>query len=50
MDPTVDPCKDFYQFSCGGWELKNKIPDDRSRINVLDMLQDNLLYICKGKS
>ncbi|KAM4694124.1 neprilysin-like [Discoglossus pictus] len=27
MDPTAEPCKNFYQYSCGGWLKKNVIPD-----------------------
>uniref|UniRef100_A0A7S0VEH4 Endothelin-converting enzyme 1 n=1 Tax=Hemiselmis tepida TaxID=464990 RepID=A0A7S0VEH4_9CRYP len=26
LDESVDPCHDFYRFSCGGWEAKTRIP------------------------
>ncbi len=30
MDPTADPCGDFYQFACGNWMKTAEIPSDRA--------------------
>ena len=30
LDRTIDPCQDFYKFSCGGWEKNNPIPADQA--------------------
>jgi len=40
MDPTVDPCVDFYTYSCGNWIKKNPIPPDQSSWSTYGKLED----------
>ena len=30
IDPSVDPCDNFYRFSCNGWFKKNPLPPDQT--------------------
>jgi len=34
MDRAVDPCVDFYAYSCGGWQRRNPIPADQANWSV----------------
>jgi putative endopeptidase len=34
LDRTVDPCVDFYKFTCGGWMKNNPIPADQAAWSV----------------
>jgi putative endopeptidase len=40
MDRTVDPCVDFFQYSCGGWIKSNPIPPDQSSWDTYSKMQD----------
>ncbi len=28
IDETVDPCEDFFEFACGRWIKKTRVPDN----------------------
>lgn len=46
MDKSVNPCVDFYKYSCGGWQKKNPIPADQTSWGVYGKLyQDNLEFL-----
>ncbi|KAG8180916.1 hypothetical protein JTE90_020143 [Oedothorax gibbosus] len=42
MDPGVDPCDDFYQFSCGKWAQHHELPSDRSYYDTFSLMKDEL--------
>ncbi len=46
LDRSVDPCTDFYKFSCGGWEKNNPIPADQAAWSVYAKLaNDNQQFL-----
>src|SRR5712691_4008343 len=46
MDRSVDPCVNFYRYSCGGWIRNNPIPPDQPRWNVyMKLHQDNQMFL-----
>ena len=48
IDKTVNPCDDFYRFSCGKWMDKTPIPPDRARwTRSFDEILDRNQYVLK---
>jgi endothelin-converting enzyme/putative endopeptidase len=46
LERSVDPCQDFYRFSCGGWIKNNPIPADQARWSVYSKLaNDNQQFL-----
>jgi endothelin-converting enzyme/putative endopeptidase len=40
IDPSVDPCTDFFAYSCGDWLKKNPIPPYKTSWSAAAKLQD----------
>jgi putative endopeptidase len=40
MDRSVDPCVDFFAYSCGGWIKNNPIPPDQSSWDTYSKMED----------
>ncbi len=47
IDKTVDPCVDFYRYSCGSWMKNNPVPPDKSRWGRFDGLAEQNLYVLR---
>jgi endothelin-converting enzyme/putative endopeptidase len=43
MDRSIDPCVDFFAYSCGGWIKSNPIPPDQSSWDTYSKMQDENL-------
>ncbi|KHJ40840.1 peptidase family M13 [Trichuris suis] len=42
MDPTVEPCTDFFQYACEGWAKRHPLKPDQSSYTVYDDVASRL--------
>src|SRR5450432_1069354 len=48
IDTSVDPCTDFFTYSCGSWLKANPIPPDRTSWGVSSELADDNLVLLRA--
>uniref|UniRef100_A0A3Q3WFE6 Uncharacterized protein n=1 Tax=Mola mola TaxID=94237 RepID=A0A3Q3WFE6_MOLML len=41
IDPTVQPCQDFYSFACGGWLRRYGIPEDKLSYGIITAIGEH---------
>ena len=51
MNTSINPCQDMYQYSCGGWEDENILPEGIGRWGTFEQLaQKNYQFLIKTMS
>jgi endothelin-converting enzyme/putative endopeptidase len=40
LDRSAEPCQNFYQFACGGWNKANPVPADQTRWGRFELLRE----------
>lgn len=50
MNQTVNPCDDFFEYTCGRWISKNPIPSDLATYGFFTLVREEVERKMKGIS
>ena len=48
MDASIDPCQDFYAFSCGGFIDNTNVPADKAQVGTMSQMRVSNFYFFFG--
>lgn len=43
MNDSINPCEDFYKFSCGRFVKTTIIPDDAGSVNTINLIEGKVM-------
>ncbi|XP_038077856.1 neprilysin-4-like [Patiria miniata] len=42
MNQSVNPCDNFFEYACGGWNQRHTVPEDQTKVSIFSSLRDDL--------